>query len=128
MAVVILVIDDDDVWRGIVARTLEAAGYEVLLAADGKAGLAICEQRRPDLVITDVFMPEGDGLEVLGALKTAEHRPKVLAMSGSNAGGRVDFLNVASRLGADRALRKPFEPAALRQAVQDLLAAAASES
>ena len=123
MRKLVLIVDDDGAWRKVLARTLEQDGYEVLEAEDGDVGLKICAAERPALVITDVFMPERDGFEILSALRDAEHRPKILAMSGSSTEGALDFLVVASRLGADHALKKPFSPDELRTAVQALIGA-----
>ena len=117
----VLIVDDDNAWRQILVRTLEQDGYEVFEAEDGAIGLTICAAQRPELVITDVFMPERDGFEILGELRKAEHRPKILAMSGSSTEGSLDFLAVASRLGADHALKKPFTPDELKTTVRTLI-------
>jgi DNA-binding response OmpR family regulator len=122
----ILIIDDDVTVRDLLRRALGDSGYQVMEAADGRVGLELCRQHRPDLVITDVFMPEQDGLEILQALRTSDYKPKILAISGSGAGGSVDFLKVASRLGADDVLRKPFTAAALLAAVRALIGEAAT--
>lgn len=65
-------------------------------------------------------MPEADGLEIISALRNAQSRPKILAMSGSNTSGRLDFVAVAADLGADLALRKPFGPDILLASVKTL--------
>lgn len=117
----ILVVDDDDAWRGIVANMLEKAGYIVQEAKDGAEGLIAHRIEAFQLVITDIFMPERDGIEVVIALREIENRPKILAMSGSESMGTLDFVTVASLLGADTALRKPFSANALCSTVRDLL-------
>jgi len=116
----ILIVDDDVAWRGLLAHALETAGYVVHQADDGVGAVQLCQEHRPALVITDIFMPERDGLEVLEAIKRMDYRPRVLAMSGSTTES-VDFLKIATRLGADRALRKPFSADALRAAVRELI-------
>src|SRR5262249_44663904 len=113
----ILIVDDDASWRAICVRTLVQAGFEVIEAQDGEAAIEGCRKREPQLVITDIFMPEQDGLGILQALRTAPNKPKILAMSGSGWGGHVDYLKLASKLGADKVLRKPFAAATLLEAV-----------
>jgi len=111
----ILVVDDDQVLRGALRVVLEAAGYDVMDAADGEAGLRLYGKQGADLVLVDLFMPERDGLDVLRALRTAIPQPKIVAMSGS---GRV---RAAAAFGAARTLRKPFEPRDLLAAIRELL-------
>ncbi|HVJ34307.1 MAG TPA: response regulator [Terriglobia bacterium] len=117
----ILIVDDDDTWHSLLVRTLERSGYSAQAECNGAAGLAAYRKDAFDLVITDVFMPEADGLEIISALQNAQPRPKILAMSGSNTGGRLDFVAVVADLGADLALRKPFGPDILLASVKALL-------
>lgn len=118
----VLVIDDDDVILELVARTLERAGHQVLRARHGKEGLALFAAEQPDAVITDIFMPDQDGIEVITAL--ARQRPgiPILAISGGSQLMDLDYLGYARRLGARDALAKPFAPSALMAAVEKLLA------
>jgi DNA-binding response OmpR family regulator len=117
----VLVMDDDAVLRGALRVALEAAGYEVLDAADGDAGLRLHRMHGADLVLVDVFMPERDGLEVIRALRTAIPRPKIVAISGGGRIGDLDVLRAAAALGAARTLQKPFEPHVLLAAIRDVL-------
>jgi len=117
----VLVMDDDAVLRGALRVALEAAGYEVLDAADGDAGLRLHRTHGADLVLVDVFMPERDGLEVIRALRTAIPRPKIVAISGGGRIGDLDVLRAAAALGAARTLQKPFEPHVLLAAIRDVL-------
>jgi DNA-binding response OmpR family regulator len=121
MAQKILIVDDDTTWRKMLVRALGDAGYDVFEAADGRVGLEICRQHWPGLVITDVFMPEPDGLEIIQALRKSDHKPKMLAMSGGGFGGQLDLLSAASGLGADKVLRKPFGPSLLLEVVRELI-------
>lgn len=121
MTAKILIIDDDDTWRGILVKVLEEAGYDVHEAENGDVGLQACRDQEFQLVITDIFMPERDGLEIVRTLRTVPHRPKIIAMSGSHAGGQLDFAGVAARLGADKALQKPFGAETLRNVVLELV-------
>ena len=116
----ILVIDDNSMFRRIVAEVLGRAGHRVHQAADGEAGVAAFRRLRPDLVVTDIVMPEKEGIEVIRELRgEAPHLP-ILAMSGSCSRGDF-YLHAATALGADAALAKPFRPAELVGIVADLL-------
>lgn len=117
----ILVIDDDDDLRGSIRKILERAGYDVREAANGAAGVREIRRRPPDLVITDLIMPEKEGIETI--LEVREDHPdlKILAISG---GGHVDPngpLADAEAFGADASLAKPFSVERLREVVDDLL-------
>ncbi len=118
----ILVMDDDGTLRGAIRVALEAAGYEVLEAADGNAGLRLQREQGADLVLVDIFMPERDGLEVIRALRRAEHpQPTIVAMSGGGRTGQIEVLEAAAALGASRTLVKPFEPRQLLKVIRELL-------
>ena len=117
----ILVMDDDALLRAALRTVLEAADYDVLEAADGEAGLRLYHERGADLVVVDIFMPERDGLEVIRALRAAVPGPKILAMSGGGQSAQLEILKAAAVLGADRTLRKPFQPHQLLTAIGDLL-------
>ena len=110
----ILVIDDEEIIRVLLRSALEAAGYEVTEAANGRQGLELYRQRPTDLVITDIVMPEMNGLDMLLALTREFLNAKVIAISG--AGGEKNVLNVANLLGARQTFQKPFS-------VPDLLGA-----
>lgn len=101
----VLVIEDNADLRNLVRLALEGAGHEVLTATQGQEGLAYLNGHPVDAVVTDLFMPEMDGIEVIAALGRQFPGVKIVAMSG-RAG--VDYLAVAKELGAARILRKPF--------------------
>jgi YesN/AraC family two-component response regulator len=117
----ILIIDDDTVTRLSLRRVLEDAGYDVSEAANGREGVRIFQHTHPDLVITDILMPEQDGLEVIQELLRMAPAVKIIAISGGGQYGGFDYLEVAQRLGAQRMLRKPFAPHVVLEAVQALL-------
>jgi DNA-binding response OmpR family regulator len=117
----ILVIDDDEQVRSLLAQALVRSGYQVMLAADGKEGCRAADENPVDLVITDLVMPEREGLETVQYLRKKHAEIPVLAISGAFGG---DFLKVAQRLGADEALQKPIDAQTLLQAVRRLLSAA----
>src|SRR5713101_5042302 len=91
----ILVMDDDGTLRGAIRVALEAAGYEVLEAADGHAGLRLQREQGADLVLVDIFMPEQDGLEVIRALGAEHSQPTIVAMSGGGRTGQIEVLEAA---------------------------------
>lgn len=117
----IVVIDDDDLLRGLLKDEPERDGYRVTVAADGLEGLNRIKADPPDLVITDIFMPEKEGIEVVRELRAAWPGIGIIAISGSRPDDGVDFLKVAAHLGADRALHKPFRLDEIRAAVEGLL-------
>jgi CheY-like chemotaxis protein len=117
----ILVIDDDALLRRALRAVLEVAGYDVIEAADGAAGLRLQREQGADLILVDLVMPELDGLEFIRKLRADLPQAKIIAMSGGGPTGRADLLGVAAALGASRTLRKPFEPRDLLTAIQELL-------
>ena len=118
----VLVIDDEAEIREILRETLEAAGYEVAVAANGREGLAAQQHRPADLVITDIFMPEKEGLETIQELRKRSPRPKIIAMSGGGGLGTLDYLPAAQQFGADRSIEKPFDCEAVLALVREMLA------
>ncbi len=120
MASIVLIDDDPDVRRAI-RRVLEQAGHSVLALDNGKAALASIEAEPPDLVITDMLMPDMDGVEVIGEVGSAAPGLPIIAVSG---GGRVPIsllLDTAGGLGAVHTLAKPFEMQELLDMVAGVL-------
>ena len=115
----ILVIDDDAVSREIMIATLETAGHRVREAENGANGIALARKYQPAVVVTDLMMPEKEGVEVIMELRQKEPHIAILAVSG--VAGNDLYLHVARELGADAVLRKPFEFDALIEAVSELL-------
>src|SRR5262249_12139095 len=118
----ILVIDDARFVRDVVRQFLEAAGHEVLEAEDGEQAVQIYQRETPDLVISDVIMPNKDGIETLRELRQMNPGIKVIAISGGARSGNLDYLDGARKLGADAILPKPFSRALLLQVVNGVLA------
>ena len=117
----ILVVDDDDQVRTVLRLILERAGHTVSDAADGHQALAEFRNEVPDLVITDIVMPEMDGIETIMELRRHHGDVKIIAVSG---GGRVhphDCLNWASKFGVDYTFTKPLDRRELLAAVDELL-------
>jgi two-component system cell cycle sensor histidine kinase/response regulator CckA len=103
----ILIADDDAQVRCFLAKLLELEGYDVIQACDGKEAQACCRETPIDLMITDLVMPEQEGLETIRAIRQRWPRFPVIAISGALGGA---YLDLAKRLGADAVFRKPFEP------------------
>jgi len=118
----ILLIDDDNAFRTMLRLTLTHFGYEVIEARNGLEGLGKYNSGGADLVITDIVMPEKEGLEVL--MELGHHRPpvKVIAMSGGGRVSAANYLQSASLLGAARVLGKPFSNQDLLAAINEVLA------
>ena len=123
MATILLVEDDDGV-RDILHKTLVAAGHDVEDAVNGAVAVAAYRRQPRDLVITDLVMPEKDGLETIMELRRLNPAVKIVAMSGGGRSlglGQL-YLESARSFGAARILAKPFTSAALLTAVADALA------
>jgi CheY-like chemotaxis protein len=119
----ILVMDDDPQVRIILQRLLEKNGYEVVDAPDGKEGTRLFRQQPADLVITDIFMPEKDGIEVIQELTEDFPDVRIIAISGGGKTGKLDFLPHAEALGAHLTFRKPLDLKELLDAVRTLISA-----
>ena len=120
----VLVIDDDVQVRRYLRELLERDGFRVVLAEDGEQGLACFRQQRPDLVITDLFMPHREGLETIQLLRGLDPAVPVIAMSGKHRQLKGSLFIAARHLGACDALSKPFSNDELRAAVGRVLAPA----
>ncbi len=123
----ILVIDDEDELRSMLRQMLEHAGHEVAEAVNGAAGIEIYERDAPDLIITDIIMPEKEGVETIIALRRADPALPIIAISGGGRLDATDFLTMAKKLGARRTLTKPFRRDQLLEAVGECLASATAE-
>ncbi|MEZ6194110.1 MAG: response regulator [Planctomycetota bacterium] len=117
----ILIIDDEPEIRSLLDRMLVPEGFDVVSAAEGRAGLTLFQQSAFDLVITDIIMPEQEGIETIIGLKRHDRSVPIVAISG---GGRVspeDYLQTAEDLGVAATLRKPFSRADLLETVRRVL-------
>lgn len=117
----ILVIDDDEDIRLILVTLLQRMGHTVLQAGNGLDGLKTYCSHSIDLVITDLVMPEKEGLSTIMELRKIQPRVRIIAMSGGLAHDPKLYLHMAEKLGADRVLRKPFQLTDLQSAVEDTL-------
>ncbi len=117
----ILVIDDEQPFREAMRFTLEEEGYAVVDAENGRVGIDIYRQSPTDLIITDIVMPEYEGMETILALKREFPEVRIIAMSGRQQTGPASFLGMAEKLGAGHTLTKPFRRAELLSAVRNSL-------
>jgi DNA-binding response OmpR family regulator len=114
----ILVIDDETPIRDMIRLALNLHGHEVLQARDGKEGLRLYRERDPDVILTDILMPEQDGLQTIREIQRTRPQAKIIAMSGgSRRWDLPELLPVAEKLGAHSLLYKPFGKAELLQAL-----------
>lgn len=118
----VLVIDDDQEVREFLVTVLERAGHVVIAAVNGRDGVAMFRANPVQVVITDIIMPEKDGIETILDLRREHPDLKVIAISGGGRTTPENYLHSARLLGADRAIRKPFKNEDILQAVADLTA------
>ncbi len=117
----VLIIDDDDMVRAMLVRALVRGGHTAVGARDGIEGVASFREDPADLVITDIFMPNQEGLATIMELRRGFPAIKIIAISGGGARASLDVLPVAEALGAHRTLRKPFTPSEMMEAVREIL-------
>lgn len=116
----ILLVDDDESLRKMLRITLAKMGYHVIEAANGNEALRLCQVEIPDLVLTDLIMPEKEGLETITELRRLYPGLKIIAMSGGGRGSAVDYLKFAAKMGASRTLHKPFSNEAMVAAITEV--------
>ncbi len=118
----ILIIDDDASIRALLTAILEDENHELREADDGRKGLRMFQEQPADLVITDVLMPEKDGVELIMELKEIDPEAKIIAMSGGGRGLDATFnLRMAQDFGAQRLMVKPFSATEALEAVDEVL-------
>lgn len=117
----ILVIDDEPLVLSTVVTMLSREGFSVEEASDGEAAIAMIHRNPPDVVITDIFMPNRDGIEIIRELKRSCPRTKIIAMTGGGQTRMMEIVSAAEFLGADHVLHKPFERESLLAAMNAVL-------
>jgi CheY-like chemotaxis protein len=119
----VLIVDDDDGLRETIRHMVASVGYDVKCAEDAKAAIASLAEHAPDIIITDIYMPAGDGFELLNWLRNSGKTIPVICMSGSTSGsGDYDQLSVAENLGAAAVIDKPFRQSKLVETIDRVLA------
>jgi DNA-binding response OmpR family regulator len=117
----ILIVDDDEQICSYMCQILEKEGFHVYVTGDGFRGIELYRQHSPALIITDLVMPNMEGVEFIIELRRNNVTVPIIAMSGGNAGLGDDFLLIADKLGADITLPKPFSNETLIDSVNELL-------
>lgn len=118
----ILIIDDDDAVSRTLSLILTRAGYQVSAVTSGRKGLELLSQDGFDLVLTDIIMPELDGIEAIRRIRTDHPGLRIIAMSGGGQIDKADFLHMAEALGADRVLEKPVRSEQLLELIGSVMA------
>lgn len=113
----VLVVDDNPDMCEALRQLLQRAGYHAETAADGEEAIAMHRRRAFQIVITDIYMPQSDGLETIQAFRRATPGIRIVAMSGGGDLAKTRYLGVASEVGADATLDKPFSLEALLAAL-----------
>ena len=118
----ILLVDDDELFRDALADVLIAWGFTVTQAADGVQGVKLFKTEPTDLVLTEIVLPNQDGITTVKELRRAHPDVGIIAMSGKLAVDPDLYLKIAVAFGANRKLKKPFDLSALQTAIEDVLA------
>jgi DNA-binding response OmpR family regulator len=117
----ILIIDDEAMVRNLLTQILELEGHETVVATGGIAGIKIHRENPADLIITDLIMPDKDGIETIMEIRRDFKDVKIIAMSG---GGQIEpktYLQIAKTIGAVKTITKPFNRKELVKTIQELL-------
>lgn len=117
----ILIIDDEQMVRETMRIRLEKSGHEVVEAANGEEGLNAFSDGQFDLVVTDIIMPEQEGIETIRRIRQRDQQIGIIAISGGGRGRNLQFLEIAKKLGASAALSKPFTGSQLLSLVEATL-------
>ena len=118
---VILIIEDNSYFRGMLRKMFEREGYEVLEAVDGIEGIRRYREKQPDVTITDLIMPNKEGIETIRELMAEFPEVKVIAISGGGLNEPEPYLHIAEKLGVKHTFIKPIETRELLAAVRELL-------
>ncbi|MEX0693776.1 MAG: response regulator [Rhodospirillales bacterium] len=114
----VLLIDDDDLILETLTLALTEGGYQVVAAMDGNEALEKFKQNDIDIVVTDIIMPNKEGIETIIQFRQISPHLPIIAMSGGGRSSKLDFLSVARKLGASETLKKPFSPDELIEAIR----------
>lgn len=117
----ILVVDDDDMMRSYLRELLLIHDFKISEAANGKLGLKEFRENTPDLVLTDIIMPEMEGISFIRELRAHNSDIPIIAMTGNVHGRMEEYLDISSQLGADEILRKPIKSQEFLDAINKLI-------
>ena len=118
----VLIVDDDPQMLRLLTDVVELDNHDVLLAQDGEMAMKYFGHQTPDLIITDILMPNKEGLELISEIREKYPKLKIIAYSGGGSTDPQSYLEFASGMGADKVFSKPMPLAELRQQIRDLLA------
>ena len=121
----VLVIDDDDLVRDTLGFMVESAGHSAIIAKSAEEGLLAMETGPADIVVTDMFMPDRNGIEFISELRRRFPQTRIIAISGGGQAGDVEILEAAQNAGATAVLQKPFGPEELDETIAHVLSAQA---
>src|SRR5688572_30529321 len=116
----ILVIDDDEIIRLTIKKSVQKMGYTVVEADNGISGIELFQKENPDMVITDILMPDKEGLETINEIRAVNPQTKIIAMSGGGSTHNMTFLQWAEKVGANQIISKPFKPDELLKIITNL--------
>ena len=116
----VLVIDDSPAVRDTLCKILAYLGYDVVSACNGEEGMEVFHARVPDIVVTDIIMPEKEGIETIKEMRKADPDVGIIAISAGGSGTGPCYLKMATGLGANRTLQKPFRITELADIVEEL--------
>jgi DNA-binding response OmpR family regulator len=119
---VIILVEDDPDQRLALRMALEVAGYKVREASNGREALGLQRERAPAFLITDIFMPEADGFELIDTVRKESPTTKIIVVSGGGTRTKQDYLSSAALMGVDATLQKPFDVKALLSTLEALRA------
>lgn len=117
----VLIIEDDEFVKNMLKQTFERAGYEVSTASNGRIGIKLYQRKPFNVVITDLIMPDMEGIETITHLRKIDPAVKIIAISGGGRNRPDDYLHLASKLGAIHTFTKPVDRNALLETVQELV-------
>ena len=117
----VLIIEDDEFVKNMLKQTFDRAGYDVATASNGRIGIQLYQSKPFDVVITDLIMPDMEGIETITQLRKIDPGVKVIAISGGGRNRPGDYLHLAAKLGALNTFTKPVDRNALLEAVQALI-------
>ena len=117
----VLIVDDDPQMLRLLTDVVELDNHDVLLAQDGALAMDFFDHQQPDLMITDILMPNKEGLELISEVRERYPNLKIIAYSGGGSSDPESYLEFATGMGANRVFSKPMPLAELRQEIQSLL-------
>lgn len=117
----ILIVDDDEPFRKLLVELLSIKNYTTYEAENGAFGIEEYNLHKPDLIITDLIMPDKEGIEFIQTIRSTNKEIPIVAMSGGNSDFSASYLRASQKLGANKILNKPFESTLLFNTIDELL-------